>query len=269
MDRCIGVRLKGGVGHTMPKIKAIFFDQDGVIVDTERDGHRVAFNRAFESFGFNVRWDERKYHEMLQIGGGKERMRHQLDNGGFGKAIPPDQEDALIAQLHQHKTDIFIQMIERKQLPLRPGVHRLMREALREKLVLGVCTTSAEKAAQAIVRNLLGDIHFDFVLAGDVVKQKKPDPEIYLLALERTGLQPEQCIVIEDSSNGVQAAKAAGMNVVATMNDYTRQEDLSLADVVVSCLGDEGGQRAELISSRKPWQIDGVVRVSDLMGCFQ
>jgi HAD superfamily hydrolase (TIGR01509 family) len=253
----------------MSDIKAIFFDQDGVIVDTERDGHRVAFNRAFESFGLDVRWDERKYHEILQIGGGKERMRHQLHNGGFGKVVPPDQEDALIAQLHQRKTDIFIEMIERRQLPLRPGVHRLMREAIRQKMRLGVCTTSAEKAARAILRSLLADIHFDLVLAGDIVKRKKPDPEIYLLALEKTGLRPEQCIVIEDSSNGVQAAKVAGMNVVATVNDYTRQEDIRLADVVVSCLGDEDGPQAELISSHKPWPIDGVIHVSDLLGYFQ
>jgi len=252
----------------MPEIKAIFFDQDGVIVDTERDGHRVAFNRAFESFGFDVCWDVAKYHEMLQVGGGKERMRHQLHAGGFGKEIPPDQEDALIAQLHQRKTDIFIEMIERKQLPLRPGVYRLMREACRSGLVLGVCTTSAERAARSILQGLLADIHFDLVLAGDIVKRKKPDPEIYLLALEKTGLRPEQCVVVEDSSNGVKAAKAAGMNVVATVNDYTRDEDLSLADVILSCLGDEDGQRAELIRSRKPLKIDGIVRVTDLMNYF-
>lgn len=253
----------------MPEIKAIFFDQDGVIVDTERDGHRVAFNRAFESFGFDVRWDVAKYHEMLQVGGGKERMRHQLHAEGFGKEIPPDQEDALIAQLHQRKTDIFIEMIERRQLPLRPGVHRLMQEARRRGLALGVCTTSAERAARAILQGLLADIHFDLVLAGDIVKRKKPDPEIYLLAMEKTGLRPEQCVVVEDSSNGVKAAKTAGMNVVATVNDYTRDEDLSPADIVLSCLGDEDGRRAELIRSRRPWKIDGVVRVTDLMNYFQ
>ncbi len=253
----------------MPEIKAIFFDQDGVIVDTERDGHRVAFNRTFESFGFDVRWDERKYHEMLQIGGGKERMRHQLHNGGFGKPVAPDQEDSLIARLHQRKTEIFIEMIEQGQLPLRPGVHRLMHEAMQQKLILGVCTTSAEKAAKAILRSLLQDIHFDLVLAGDIVKRKKPDPEIYLMALDKTTLRPQQCIVVEDSSNGIQAAKAAGMFVVATVNDYTRQEDLSGADMVLSCLGDAHGQRAELIAGKKPWQTDGVVHLSDLVKYFR
>ncbi|MBP7053530.1 MAG: HAD-IA family hydrolase [Phycisphaerae bacterium] len=253
----------------MLEIKAILFDQDGVIVDTERDGHRVAFNRAFESFGFNVRWDVAKYHEMLQVGGGKERMRHQLRTEGFGREIPPDQEDALIVQLHQRKTDIFIEMIDRGELPLRPGVHRLMQEASHRGLMLGICTTSAERAARAILEGLLADIRFDLVLAGDIVKRKKPDPEIYLLALEKTGLRPEQCVVVEDSSNGVKAAKAAGMNVVATVNEYTRDEDLSLADVVLSCLGEEDGPRAELIRSRKSWKIDGIVRVTDLMNYFQ
>jgi HAD superfamily hydrolase (TIGR01509 family) len=260
---------EGRVRVTVSEIKAIFFDQDGVIVDTERDGHRVAFNRAFESFGLDVHWDVRKYHEMLQIGGGKERMRHQLHTQGFGKAVSADQEDALIARLHHRKTELFIEMIESRQLPLRPGVHRLMREALQHGLTLGVCTTSDERAARAIIHSLLADIRFDVVLAGDMVRRKKPDPEIYLLAMEKTGLRPEQCIVVEDSSNGVKAAKDAGMNVVATVNDYTRQEDLGRADLVVSCLGDEDGQRAELICSARPWQIDGIVRLADLTDYFR
>jgi HAD superfamily hydrolase (TIGR01509 family) len=252
----------------MSNIRAVFFDQDGVIVDTERDGHRVAFNRTFEHFGFDVHWDVQKYHEMLQVGGGKERMRHHLHADGFGRVVSPDEEDDLIAQLHRHKTDVFIEMIETKQLPLRPGVHRMMQEVRGQQLVLGICTTSNERAAQAIVRSLLADIRFDFVLAGDVVKRKKPDPEIYLLALERTGLQPEQCLVFEDSSNGVKAARVAGMNVVATVNEYTRDEDLSGADIIVSCLGDAQGQQAELISSKKDWRTAGVVHLSELIGYF-
>lgn len=253
----------------MPEIKAAFFDQDGVIIDTERDGHRVAFNRAFEEFGFDVRWDVEKYHQLLQIGGGKERMKHHLHREGFGRQIAPEQEDELIQTLHNRKTDIFIQMIESGQLPLRPGVHRIMREVNQKGLILGVCTTSAQRAAQAIVRGALGDIRIDLVLAGDVVKKKKPDPEIYQLALTRTGLDPEACIVFEDSSNGVKAAKGAGMHVVATVNQYTRDEDLSLADIVVSCLGDESAERAELLLSKREFHMDGIVRLSDLMRYFQ
>lgn len=253
----------------MATIKAVIFDQDGVIIDTERDGHRVAFNRAFEELGFDVRWDVRKYHELLQIGGGKERMRHHLHKEGFGKDVPADEEDELIASLHKRKTDIFISLIESGALPLRPGVHRMMREISQEQLTLGICTTSAERAAKAIVGSVLADIRFDFVLAGDIVKNKKPDPEIYLLALEKAGLEPRECIVFEDSSNGVKAAKGAGMNVVATVNEYTRDEDLSLADIIVSCLGDEAGEQAELLHSKSEFQIDGVVRLSDLVNYFE
>ena len=150
----------------MARIKAVIFDQDGVIIDTERDGHRIAFNKTFEEFGFDFCWDVHKYHEMLQIGGGKERMRHHLHKEGFGKEVPPDQEDALIKSLHKRKTDIFIDMIQSGQLPLRPGVHRIMQEVIQQKKILGICTTSTEKAALAIVHNILKDIRFDFVLAG-------------------------------------------------------------------------------------------------------
>ncbi len=253
----------------MPGIKAVIFDQDGVIIDTERDGHRVSFNKAFEEFGLDVHWDVKEYHKMLQVSGGKERMRHQLHTKGFGKEIPPDREDELIRNLHKRKTDIFIEMIESGQLPLRPGIHRIMREANQQRLTLGVCTTSAERAAQAVVKNVLNDIRFDFVLAGDVVKNKKPDPEIYLLALEKSGHEPEECVVFEDSSVGVKAAKGAGMNVVATVNEYTRNEDLSLADIIISSLGDEDGERAELLYSKKECPIDQIVRLSDLISYFE
>jgi HAD superfamily hydrolase (TIGR01509 family) len=221
-------------------LKAVFFDQDGVIIDTERDGHRVAFNRTFREFGFDVEWGVDEYHELLQVGGGKERMRHYLYTKGFGVEV--EDEDDLIKRLHRRKTDIFIELIESGELPPRPGVRRLMREINEAGLVLGVCTTSNERAAQAVARSVLGDIRFDFILAGDVVSRKKPDPEIYHLALERTGLKANQCIVVEDSRNGVLAARAAGLHVVCTVNGYTQSEDVSDADLVVSCLGDPGGE---------------------------
>jgi HAD superfamily hydrolase (TIGR01509 family) len=252
----------------MSEIKGIFFDQDGVIIDTERDGHRVAFNDTFKEFGYDVEWSVQKYHELLQIAGGKERMRHHLHTEGFGKEVDPAEEDELIKAMHKRKTAIFIDLIESGKLPLRPGVKRLMQEAMDAGLVVGVCTTSNEKAAHAIAYNILKDISFDFVLAGDVVSKKKPDPEIYNLALSKTGLQPGEVVVMEDSHNGVEAAKAAGMHVVATTNGYTEKEDLSKADIIVTALGDPDGEKGELKKGGEGLNYDGVLHVKQLIDYF-
>ncbi len=252
----------------MAEIKALIFDQDGVIIDTERDGHRVAFNQTFKEFGYDFEWDVEKYHELLRVSGGKERMRHYLHTEGFGVEVKPEEEDALIKTLHRRKTAIFIELIESGKLPLRPGVKRLMQEAMDTGLTLGICTTSNERAAHAVAFNILKDIRFDFVFAGDVVSRKKPDPEIYNLALEKTGLEPEECVVIEDSRNGVLAATAAGMRVVATTNVYTERENLSEADIVVTCLGDPDGEKGELKRGGEGLDFDGVLRVDQLIQHF-
>jgi HAD superfamily hydrolase (TIGR01509 family) len=252
----------------MAEIKAIIFDQDGVIIDTERDGHRVAFNETFKEFGFGVEWDVDKYHELLQIAGGKERMKHHLQTEGFGVEVKSEQVDDLIKKLHKRKTEIFVQLIETGKLPLRPGVKRLMTEAMGKGLILGVCTTSNEKAAHTVAYQILKDIKFNFVLAGDVVSKKKPDPEIYLLALKETGLQPEECIVVEDSLNGVLAAKAAGMHVVATTNVYTEKEDLSQADIIVTCLGEPDGEKGILKQGGQGLDFEGVLHVDQLVRYF-
>jgi HAD superfamily hydrolase (TIGR01509 family) len=252
----------------MAEIKAIIFDQDGVIIDTERDGHRVAFNETFKEFGFDVEWDVDKYHELLQIAGGKERMRHYLRTEGFGVDVKAEDEDDLIKRLHKRKTEIFVELIESEKLPLRPGIKRLMTEAMEKGLILGVCTTSNEKAANAVANNILKDIKFEFVLAGDVVSKKKPDPEIYLLALEKTGLKPAECVVIEDSRNGVLAAKAANMNIVATTNIYTEKEDLGEADIVVTCLGEPYGEKATLKQGGESLDFDGILHVDQLISYF-
>jgi HAD superfamily hydrolase (TIGR01509 family) len=251
----------------MAQIKALFFDQDGVIIDTERDGHRVAFNETFREMGFDVYWDEDYYHALLQVGGGKERMKHHLHTRGFGVEVRAEDEDELIQTMHKRKTTRFIELIENGSLPLRPGVHRFMKEGMDASLILGICTTSNERAAQAIALNMLRDVQFDFVLAGDIVAKKKPDPEIYNLALSKTGLRPEECLVVEDSRNGVLAAKAAAMHVLATTNHYTEKEDLTQADLIVTCLGDPDGERGVIKKGVIPGH-NGVVRVDSLLAYF-
>ncbi len=252
----------------MADIRAILFDQDGVIIDTERDGHRVSFNMTFKEFGYAFEWGVDEYHELLQIAGGKERMKHYLHTKGFGAKVLPEEEDDLIKRLHKRKTDVMVELIQSGKLPLRPGIKRFMQEGMAANLKLAICTTSNEAAANALVNNILKDIHFDAVLAGDVVKKKKPDPEIYNLALQKLSLKPTECIVIEDSRNGVLAAKAAGMFVVATTNGYTEKEDLSQADLVVTCLGDPAGEKGTLTRGGPGLAYDGVLRVSQLLDYF-
>jgi len=221
------------------QLKALIFDCDGVLVDTERDGHRVAFNKAFAKKGYNIEWDVELYKELLKVAGGKERMRHYFDQTRWPEDVT--DKDSLIKELHKLKTDLFMQIIESGELPLRPGAARLVDEAIAENVGLAVCSTANERAVNLVVEKLLGPerkAKFDLILAGDVVSKKKPDPEIYNLALQRLDLKPNECVVIEDSRNGLLAAKTAGIYCVITTNSYTKDEDFTEADVVVSELGD-------------------------------
>ena len=232
------------------KIKAVFFDQDGVIIDTERDGHRVAFNTAFKEFGIPLNWSVEGYHRLLSIGGGKERMRHAFSEEHLFPNLQPSAVDEKIREIHQRKTDIFIEMLISGRLPLRPGVHRMMEQIQQAGLVIGVTTTSSERVAGLIAEKLISNIHFQFILAGDMVKCKKPDPEIYRRAVAEAGIHPEEGLVFEDSHIGVTAARAAGLNIVATVNEYTKNEDLSAADLIFSRLG-SSEKPGNLISAGK------------------
>ncbi|NWG12261.1 MAG: HAD-IA family hydrolase [Acidobacteria bacterium] len=223
-------------------IKALIFDCDGVLVDTERDGHRVAFNQAFAAMSLDVTWDVPLYGELLKIAGGKERMRSYFDTVGWPVAVA--DRDGFIKELHRLKTDLFMKLIEGGQLPLRSGIRRIVDEAIAASVRLAVCSTSNERAVTAIVRTLLGpDRRRRFeIFAGDIVSKKKPDPEIYNLARERMNLAAPDCLVVEDSRNGLLAAKAAGMRCVITMSGYTACEDFSEADAVFPELGDPPGR---------------------------
>ncbi|GJP34526.1 hypothetical protein CLOM_g18963 [Closterium sp. NIES-68] len=229
-----------GLPASLPE--ALLFDCDGVLVDTERDGHRVSFNQAFEEKGLGVTWDVPLYGELLKIGGGKERMTHYFDGVGWPAAAPTDATEraAFVAGLHKSKTALFMELVETGALPLRPGVARLIDEALAAGVQVAVCSTSNEKAVGAIVRVMLGEERAQHmrIFAGDVVPKKKPDPAIYNLAASTLNLNPARCVVIEDSHIGLTAAKAAGMTCVVTKSGYTADEDFSAADAVFDAIGD-------------------------------
>jgi HAD superfamily hydrolase (TIGR01509 family) len=221
-------------------LKAIIFDCDGVLVDTERDGHRVAFNRAFAASGLDVEWGVKLYGELLHVAGGKERMRRYFDGAGYPEGV--GDLDAFIAEMHKLKTELFMEIIEAGELPLRPGVTRLIDQAAAAGALLAICTTSNERAVNMVAEKLLGPrrkARFAQILAGDVVDRKKPDPRIYELAAERLAVSPADCVVIEDSRNGLLAAKGAGMHCVITTSSYTADEDFSEADAVFDELGGE------------------------------
>jgi HAD superfamily hydrolase (TIGR01509 family) len=226
---------------------ALIFDCDGVLVDTERDGHRVAFNRAFAALGLPVEWTVEQYGDLLKIAGGKERMRSFFDENGW--PVPAADRDALIKRLHKLKTDYFIQLIEAGELPVRSGINRIVDEAHGAGVRLAVCSTSNERAVTGVVKRLLGlerYAKFAGIFAGDIVTQKKPDPAIYQLAVLRLQLEPKRCLVIEDSHNGLLAAIRAGISCAVTTSTYTAAEDFSEATVVYPQLGDPPGPYVSL-----------------------
>ena len=221
-------------------VKAIIFDCDGVLVDTERDAHRVGFNQAFAEFGIDAEWSVDFYARMLLVAGGKERMTAYFDEAGWpeDKVAEYGGKAELIAALHKYKTAQVSEIV--KDLPVRPGVLRLVDEAMANGVRLGVCTTSNPKFIDAVL-DLFGaerKAAFEFVHAGDVVSKKKPDPEIYELATRSLGLDPKDCVVIEDSRNGLLASTGAGYPTLITTSTYTVDEDFTEAARVVPELGD-------------------------------
>ena len=236
----------------MAEFKALIFDCDGVIAETEADGHRVAFNKVFAEEGLGVEWDVDTYGEKLKIAGGKERMKTIIYAPDFNKDVGDKEE--YIKKLHKRKTDLYMEMIERGELPGREGVKRLVEEAHARGIKLAIGSTSNERGVNLLAKKVLGDEaygYFDVILAGDVVKRKKPDPEIYLLAAEKLGVKPDECCVVEDTDNGVKAAKAAGMKCLVTKSEYSKNDPFPEADMVVDSLGESAdtGVTIEQISA--------------------
>jgi HAD superfamily hydrolase (TIGR01509 family) len=255
-------------------VTTLIFDCDGVLADTERDGHRPAFNQTFREFGLPVEWSEDVYAVKLTIAGGKERMASEL-TPEFLRAhgLPEDEAGRadLLARLHKRKTEIYTEMVAAGKLPPRPGVHRIIGAAQDAGWTLAVCSTSAEPSVRAILEQAAGRDRagrFDLLLAGDVVPRKKPAPDIYQLALERLGVQPAETLVIEDSRNGLLAAAGAGLRSVMTVNGYTEEEENTEAILVVSSLGDPGGERTRVIANRSSAQPGDYITLADLERCL-
>jgi HAD superfamily hydrolase (TIGR01509 family) len=250
-------------------VPALIFDCDGVLADTERFGHLPAFNQMFAEFGLPVQWSEEEYGRKLKIGGGKERMMSLLTPEFVAAAgLPTDADElkAVVGTWHRRKTEIYTEMVAAGKLPARPGVRRVASEAAHGGWVLAVASTSAEPSVRAVLEHVVGkDAAAGFlVLAGDVVAHKKPAPDIYLLALERLGIRPSDAVVVEDSANGLDAAHAAGIACVVTVNDYTRNEDFGTAAMVVSSLGEPDGERTQVLADASGVPVGDCVTLATL-----
>lgn len=251
----------------------LIFDCDGVLSDTERFGHLPAFNQTFEEFSLPVRWSERDYGEKLKIGGGKERMASLLSPDFVAAAgLPKEREAQLVevARWHKRKTQLYTEMVAAGRLPPRPGIRRIIGEALGAGWTLAVASTSAQESVEAILQVAAGPDNarrFAAVFAGDVVPRKKPAPDIYLLALERLGKRASECLVIEDSENGLRAASSAGLRTVITVNGYTEREDFSGASLVVSDLGDPD-HPTQVIANHGAARPAQQIELGDLIACL-
>ena len=223
----------------MNALQALIFDVDGTLAETERDGHRPAFNAAFRDAGLPWRWDVETYGELLSVTGGKERMRFYCERYDPEFLKRPDADQAIRA-LHADKTRHYLAMLEAGRIPLRPGVAALIAEARAAGVRLAIATTTTPDNVTTLLRTRLAPdapAWFEVIGAGDVVPDKKPAPDIYLWVLHKLGLPPESCLAIEDSANGLKSAMAARLPTVVTRSIYTAGHDFTGALSVLPDLG--------------------------------
>jgi HAD superfamily hydrolase (TIGR01509 family) len=252
--------------------RGLIFDCDGVLADTELHGHLAAFNQMWKQAGVRWQWSPAQYAEKLKIGGGKERMASLFEEPAFREVftVPESVEDrkALLARWHKEKTAIYQQIIGSGAIPPRSGIKRIAEAALAAGWRMAVASTSAKPSVDAVLTHVVGESTAKqfVVLAGDVVAAKKPAPDIYLLAAKNLGLAPQNCVAIEDSRNGLLSAHSAGLQVLVTTSWFTTEESFAEARLVVSALGDPGGEQTVVKENRTGRSIGAYVELEDVVG---
>lgn len=215
----------------MSSLRGLIFDVDGTLAETE-EGHRQAFNEVFAAFAIPWHWAPDHYRELLRVTGGRERMLHHA------RAHDPHRLAAIeadIAALHSAKNQRYAAWVEASGGALRPGVRRLIDEARASGLSLAIATTTSRANVEALLISAFGaegPALFTAIVCGEDVRRKKPDPEVFTLALERLALRPQACIAFEDSRNGLLAARAANLAVIVTPSLYTAHEDFAGATLL-------------------------------------
>ena len=222
------------------QLEALIFDCDGTLAETE-EAHRAAFNAVFREEGLDWHWSIETYTELLKVTGGKERIRHFLRNYAPSKADHYIEHDDLIPAMHVRKTAIYMDLVKTGEVPLRPGVERLIREARASGMRLAIATTTNIEPLTALFEGTLGVealSWFEAIAAGDMVSNKKPAGDVYELALKGLNLQGPQCLAFEDTTNGILSARAAHIPVLITVSEYSAGQDFSGALGVIDHLGE-------------------------------
>lgn len=233
--------------HAESALRAVIFDVDGTLADTERHGHRVAYNQAFQDLGADWEWTEALYGDLLEVEGGPERLAHYLE--AYRPDFEPDEgRAAFVGTAHQRKNTHYHALLAAGEVPLRPGVRRLMAEVRAAGLRLAIASSSLRANVHALLTHALepsAPQWFDVIVTGDDVTCKKPEPEIYRRVLDRLDLSARDCIAIEDSQNGCAAALAAGLPTVVTTSSYTGNHAFEGAVLVADSLGEPD----------RPWRV--------------
>lgn len=229
-------------------LKALLWDVDGTIAETERDGHRVAFNQAFWACGLPWRWSVERYGELLAVTGGRERLMHDMTTRSDAPTLP-DERDALARTIHQRKNVLYAEIARSHGIPLRPGVRKLMEQCRARGIRMAITTTTSKGNVDALLRTHLGTGWagwFAALVCGEDVTRKKPDAEVYVKALQRLGLGPLDTVALEDSPSGVAAACAADVPVVVTRSAYFSRATFDGAIAIGPGLDQRAGWRPEL-----------------------
>lgn len=220
-------------------LQALIFDVDGTLANTERDGHLIAFNLAFAELGLDWHWSNDLYHQLLEITGGQLRIKHYIKN--YDPDFKYEDVDAFVKEAHALKTKIYVRLVDEGKIPLRTGVVRLFKEAQEAGLRLAIATTTTPANVDALIINTLGREALDWfevIGAGDVVPNLKPAGDIYHWVLEKMNLKADECIVFEDSRNGIVSATDVDLKTVVTLNEYTESHTFDGALVVLNNLGE-------------------------------
>ena len=225
----------------MAELKALLFDVDGTLADTEADGHRMAFNKAFDEVGLDWNWGIELYGKLLAVTGGKERIKFYVDD--FLTDFSPEGDlQEFAAKLHKRKTHFYLEMLQQGEIPLRPGVEGLLNEVREAGFRLAIVTTTTPANVTYLLTATLGKESLDWfevIAAGDIVPAKKPAPDIYEYALEKMKLNANEALAFEDSENGILSSVGANLKTVVTTNGYTVDHDFSGALIVLDQMGDK------------------------------